>query len=248
MAGHSKWAQIKRKKAAADARRGQVFTRLIREITVAARLGGGDQETNPRLRQAVAQAKEANMPAHNIKRAIQRGTGELPGVAYEEAVFEGYGPGGVAIMMEVLTDNRNRTVASLRHLFAKYGGNLGEPGCVAWMFEKQGRVSVKKNGINEESLLECVVEGQGQDYAEQEDVYEIASPPGSVDSLRRILEENHFTVEKAEVTLVPRNSVRVEGEDARKVLRLMDELEEHEDIQRFSSNFDVDERVLMELE
>ncbi|MFQ6616366.1 MAG: YebC/PmpR family DNA-binding transcriptional regulator [Fidelibacterota bacterium] len=248
MAGHSKWAQIKRKKAVQDARRGQVFTRLIREITVAARLGGGDENGNPRLRKAVAQAKEANMPAQNIKRAIQRGTGELPGVSYEEAVFEGYGPGGVALIIEVLTDNRKRTVAFLRHLFSKYGGNLGEPGCVAWMFDKEGRIWVKKNGVDEDSLLECVVEGQGRDYVEQDDGYEISSSPEVVESLREHLEKNRFRVEKIEVALVPKNSVAVEGENARKLLKLMDELEDYEDIQRFSSNFDVDESVLMELD
>lgn len=246
MSGHSKWAQIKRKKAAVDARRGQVFTRLIREITVAARTGGGDEDANPRLRQAVDQAKEANMPAENIKRAIQRGTGELPGVSYEEAVFEGYGPGGAAIMMEVLTDNRKRTVASLRSLFTKHGGNLGEPGCVAWMFEKQGRVWVRKNHLDEESLLECIVEGQGRDYVEHEDLYEITSQPEKVDLLRTILEKGQFEVEKAEVILVANNFVAVEGAEAQRLLDLMDEIEEHEDIQRFSSNFDVDESVLLE--
>lgn len=212
---------------------------------MAARIGGGDEDTNPRLRQAVAQAREANMPAQNIKRAIKRGTGEVPGVAYEEAVFEGYGPGGVAIMMEALTDNRKRTVASLRHLFSTHGGNLGEPGCVAWMFHKQGRVWVKKDHLDEESLLESMVEGQGKDYVEHEDLYEITSPAEKVELLREILKKNHFDVDKAEVILVPINSVRIVGEDAQRLLGLMDELEEHEDIQRFSSNFDVDESVLM---
>ncbi len=248
MAGHSKWAQIKRKKAVVDAKRGKVFTRLIREITVAARMGGGEEDANPRLRQAVLAAKAANMPADNVKRAIQRGTGELPGVTYEEAVFEGYGPGGVAIMMEVMTDNRKRTVAEIRHLMTKYGGNLGASGCVAWMFEKKGLVTVDKNEVDEDRLLETVLEGGGDDFVEEEDVYEITSEPERMADLKHHLEHNRFTVTGAEISNIPRDTARVEGETARKVLNLMESLEDHDDIQTLSSNFDMDEVVIAEVQ
>ena len=248
MAGHSKWAQIKRKKAVVDAKRGKVFTRLIREITVAARMGGGEEDANPRLRQAVLAAKAANMPADNVKRAIQRGTGELPGVTYEEAVFEGYGPGGVAIMMEVMTDNRKRTVAEIRHLMTMYGGNLGASGCVAWMFEKKGLVTVDKNEMDEDRLLETVLEGGGDDFVEEEDVYEITSEPERMADLKHHLEHNRFTVTGAEISNIPRDTARVEGETARKVINLMESLEDHDDIQTLSSNFDMDEVVIAEVQ
>lgn len=248
MSGHSKWSQIKRKKAVLDAKRGKVFTRLIREITVAARMGGGEEDANPRLRQAVLAAKAANMPSENVKRAIQRGTGELPGITYEEAVFEGYGPGGVAIMMEVMTDNRKRTVAEIRHLMTKYGGNLGESGCVAWMFEKKGLVTVDKNGVDEEMLLETVLEGGGDDFVEEEDVYEITLAPENLADLKHHLESKEFNVTGAEITNIPSETAKIAGETARKVLNLMESLEDHDDIQTLSSNFDMDETVIAEVQ
>ncbi len=244
MAGHSKWAQIKRKKAVVDAKRGQVFTKIIKEITVAARLGGGDEESNPRLRQAVIAAKGANMPADNIKRAIQKGTGELPGVSYEEALFEGYGPGGVAIMVEVTTDNRKRTVAELRHLITKHGGKLGESGCVAWMFERKGVITLDKNGTDEEALLDVIVNGGGDDFSDEGDVYIVHSAPEDLPSVTESVEDGGFNVRSSEVLQMPTNSVAVEGETARKTLQLMEALDDHDDVQRVSANFDIDDEKL----
>ncbi len=246
MSGHSKWSSIKRKKALIDAKRGKIFTKVIKEITVAARAGGGDEDTNPRLRQAILSAKDANMPADNIKRAIQKGTGELEGVTYEEAVFEGYGPGGVAIIMEVMTDNRKRTVAELRHLLTKYNGNLGETGCVAWMFDKRSLITIEKNGVDEDLLLETILEGGGDDYLEEDDVYEITAHPENVLDVRGELENANFRIKTAEVTLVPQNTVKVLGDDISSLLKLMDALEDHDDIQKVSSNFDIDEDELAE--
>jgi YebC/PmpR family DNA-binding regulatory protein len=246
MSGHSKWSTIKRKKAAEDAKRGKIFTKVIKEITVAARQSGGDEENNPRLRQAILSARDANMPADNIKRAIQKGTGELEGVSYEEAIFEGYGPGGVAIMMEVMTDNRKRTVAELRHLLTKYNGNLGETGCVAWMFDKRSLITIEKNGVDEDLLLETILEGGGDDYLEEDDVYEITAHPENVLDVRGELEKANFRIETAEVTLVPQNTVKVLGDDISSLLKLMDALEDHDDIQKVSSNFDIDEDELAE--
>jgi len=248
MSGHSKWAQIKRKKAVVDAKRGRIFTKLIKEITVASRLGGGDEDANPRLRHAIITAKASNMPADNIKKAIQRGTGELPGITYEETVFEGYGPGGAAIMIEVMTDNRNRTVAELRHLMNKYGGNLGESGCVSWIFFKRGLISVDKEGVEEDVLLEAVLEGGGDNLIEEDDAFEITSSQENLLSVRENLEQEGFQVESAEITMIPQNSVRIEGENGSKLLKLMDALEDHDDVQNISSNFDVDEILLVEVD
>ncbi len=244
MAGHSKWAQIKRKKAVVDAKRGQVFTKIIKEITVAARLGGGDEESNPRLRQAVLAAKGANMPADNIKRAVQKGTGELPGISYEEALFEGYGPGGVAVMVEVTTDNRKRTVAELRHLMGKYGGNLGESGCVAWMFEKKGVITIQKDGVDEEVLLELIVNAGGDDFYDEGDLYMVYSAPGNSSTVINSMEVGGVTVKSSEVLQLPTNSVAVEGEAARKILQLMEALDDHDDVQRVSANFEIDDEKL----
>ena len=241
MAGHSKWAQIKRKKAIVDAKRGQVFTKIIKEITVAARLGGGDEDANPRLRQAVLSAKAANMPADNVKRAVQKGTGELPGISYEEAMFEGYGPGGVAIMVEVTTDNRKRTVAELRHLITKHGGNLGETGCVAWMFNKKGLITVEKNGVNDESLLDSILTGGGNDFSDEDDVYVVESIPDQVISVREQLEADGFSVISSEIMLTPQNSVSVEGETVKRVIQLLEALDDHDDVQKVSANFDFDD-------
>ena len=241
MAGHSKWAQIKRKKAVVDAKRGQVFTKIIKEITVAARLGGGDEDANPRLRQAVLSAKAANMPADNVKRAVQKGTGELPGISYEEAMFEGYGPGGVAIMVEVTTDNRKRTVAELRHLITKHGGNLGETGCVAWMFNKKGLITVEKNGVNDESLLDSILTGGGDDFSDEDDVYVVESTPDQMISVREQLEADGFSVISSEIMLTPQNSMSVEGETAKRVIQLLEALDDHDDVQKVSANFDFDD-------
>lgn len=241
MSGHSKWAQIKRKKAVVDAKRGQVFTKIIKEITVAARLGGGDEDANPRLRQAVLSAKAANMPADNVKRAVQKGTGELPGISYEDAMFEGYGPGGVAIMVEVTTDNRKRTVAELRHLITKHGGNLGETGCVAWMFNKKGLITVEKNGVNDESLLDSILTGGGDDFSDEDDVYVVESTPDQMISVREQLEADGFSVISSEIMLTPQNSVSVEGETVKRVIQLLEALDDHDDVQKVSANFDFDD-------
>ena len=247
MSGHSKWAQIKRKKAVVDAKRGQVFTKIIKEITVAARLGGGDEDANPRLRQAVLSAKAANMPADNVKRAVQKGTGELPGISYEEAMFEGYGPGGVAIMVEVTTDNRKRTVAELRHLITKHGGNLGETGCVAWMFNKKGLITVEKNGVNDESLLDSILTGGGDDFSDEDDVYVVESTPDQMISVREQLEADGFSVILSEIMLTPQNSVSVEGETAKRVIQLLEALDDHDDVQKVSANFDFDDAEIEEV-
>ena len=247
MSGHSKWAQIKRKKAVVDAKRGQVFTKIIKEITVAARLGGGDEDANPRLRQAVLSAKAANMPADNVKRAVQKGTGELPGISYEEAMFEGYGPGGVAIMVEVTTDNRKRTVAELRHLITKHGGNLGETGCVAWMFNKKGLITVEKNGVNDESLLDSILTGGGDDFSDEDDVYVVESTPDQMISVREQLEADGFSVISSEIMLTPQNSMSVEGETAKRVIQLLEVLDDHDDVQKVSANFDFDDAEIEEV-
>jgi len=247
VSGHSKWAQIKRKKAVVDAKRGQVFTKIIKEITVAARLGGGDEDANPRLRQAVLSAKAANMPADNVKRAVQKGTGELPGISYEDAMFEGYGPGGVAIMVEVTTDNRKRTVAELRHLITKHGGNLGETGCVAWMFNKKGLITVEKNGVNDESLLDSILTGGGDDFSDEDDVYVVESTPDQMISVREQLEADGFSVISSEIMLTPQNSMSVEGETAKRVIQLLEALDDHDDVQKVSANFDFDDAEIEEV-
>ncbi len=244
MSGHSKWSTIKRKKAKADAERGRVFTRLIKEITVAARTGGGDEEANPRLRSAIVAAKGANMPSSNIEKAIKKGTGELPGVTYEEAVYEGYGPGGAAIMVEVLTDNKNRTVAEIRHIFTKYNGNLGENGCVAWMFEKKGVITVKAGEHSEDDLLMIVMEAGADDLDQDDDTFEITSEPGQLEKIKQELLDNGVTVENAEITMYPKNTVKIEGGNAESLLKLMDALEDQEDIQNLYSNFDIDQDLI----
>ena len=247
MAGHSKWAQIKRKKAVVDAKRGQVFTKIIKEITVAARLGGGDEDANPRLRQAVLSAKAANMPADNVKRAVQKGTGELPGISYEEAIFEGYGPGGVAVMVEVTTDNHKRTVAELRHLITKHGGNLGETGCVAWMFKRKGLITIEKISVDEESLLGSILTGGGDDFSDEDDVYVVESAPDQMITVREQLEADGFSVKSSEIMQMPQSSVSVEGETAKRVIQLLEVLDDHDDVQKVSANFDVDDAEIEEV-
>jgi len=247
VAGHSKWAQIKRKKAVVDAKRGQVFTKIIKEITVAARLGGGDEDANPRLRQAVLSAKAANMPADNVKRAVQKGTGELPGISYEEAIFEGYGPGGVAVMVEVTTDNHKRTVAELRHLITKHGGNLGETGCVAWMFKRKGLITIEKISVDEESLLDSILTGGGDDFSDEDDVYVVESAPDQMITVREQLEADGFSVKSSEIMQMPQSSVSVEGETAKRVIQLLEVLDDHDDVQKVSANFDVDDAEIEEV-
>lgn len=248
MSGHSKWHSIKHKKAKVDAERGRLFTRLIREITTAARLGGGDEEANPRLRAAVAAAKAANMPAANIEKAIKKGTGELPGVVYEEATYEGYGPGGAAIMVETLTDNKNRTVAEIRHLFSKYNGNLGENGCVSWMFEKKGVITVRPSGKSEDDLLAVALEAGAEDLRNQGDTYEITTSPADFENVKRMLLSHNVEIERAELTMYPKSTVKVDGKNAETLLKLMDALEEQEDVQNLYSNFDIDDKILEEIE
>ncbi len=246
MSGHSKWHSIKHKKAAADSKRGRIFTRLIKEMTAAARMGGGDPDANPRLRLAVATAKASNMPAENIKRAIMRGTGELPGVSYEDVNYEGYGPGGVAIFMHVLTDNRNRTVAELRHILSKNGGNLGETGCVGWMFDRKGYFVVEKSAADEERLLELALGAGADDLREDGSNFEILTAPENFDAVRGALEGAKIVTAAAEISMVPQNYVKLEGKNAQTMLKLMEALEDHEDIQNVWANFDIDESELKE--
>jgi len=245
MSGHSKWHSIKHKKARADAVRGKVFTKLIKEITVAARLGGGDPDMNPRLRTAVQAAKAANMPAKNIDNAVKKGTGELPGVVYEEVTYEGYGPSGVALYIEALTDNKNRTVAEVRHLLSKYGGNLGESGCVAWMFETKGLIRVDKDNFDEEELFLITVEAGAEDMkSEDEDYYEIYTEADQLGQVQADLEKNKVIVVEAERTMIPKTTVNLEEKAADQMLKLMDVLDDHDDIQNVYANFDIDDEVL----
>ena len=246
MSGHSKWHSIKHKKAATDSKRGRILTRLIKEMTVAARNGGGDIDSNPRLRLAVATAKANNMPADNIKRAIMRGTGELPGVTYEEVNYEGYGPGGVALFLRVLTDNRNRTVAEIRHLLAKHGGNLGETGSVAWMFHRKGYFVVEKSAAEEERLLDVVLGSGADDMREDGDNYEIFSSPESFENVKTALESGKIPISAAELSMVPQNHVKLEGKEAQTMLKLMEVIEDHEDVQNVWANFDIDDAELKE--
>jgi YebC/PmpR family DNA-binding regulatory protein len=238
MSGHSKWATIKRKKAATDAKRGKIFTTIIKEITIAARDGGGDIDSNPRLRQAVANAKSANMPSNNIQRAIKKGTGELPGVTYEEATFEGYGPAGVAIMVECLTDNRKRTVAEIRHLIIKYGGNLGEKGSVNWIFDKKGQITVKANGHEEDTVFEAALEAGAEDFEIDGDAFIVSTDPSDIMSVRDNLENSGYEIESANVDLVPKNLQNVDSDKENSVITLLEALEDHDDIKAVYTNFD----------
>lgn len=247
MSGHSKWATIKRKKGKLDAARGKIFTRLIKEITVASRDGGGDPDINARLRTAMSTAKGANMPADNIKKAIQKGTGELPGVNYDEATYEGYGPNGVAVFIDVLTDNKNRTVSEIRHMFSKFNGNLGENGCVAWMFDTKGVITVARDGVDEDALMEAALEAGAADIEPQEDAIEIYTEPNEMESVRDALEKGSYTIMDAEVRRVPQNTVKLEGKSAETMMKLYDALEDQDDVQKISANFDIDDKLLEEL-
>ncbi len=244
MSGHSKWHSIKYKKAAADAKRGKIFTKIIRELSVAARMGGGDPDANPRLRKAVADAKSVNMPSDNIKRAIMKGTGELEGVTYDEITYEGYGPGGVAILLEILTDNRNRTVSELRHIFSKNGGNIGESGCVAWMFKRKGYLVVEKSSASEDDLLDIILESGAEDLREDGSNYEIFTPPDKYEDVVEALEKSNIEIAASNLGQIPQNYVKLEGKQAQQLLRLMEELEDHDDVQNVWANFDIDEEEI----
>jgi YebC/PmpR family DNA-binding regulatory protein len=246
MSGHSKWATIKHKKGALDAKRGKIFTRLIKEIAIAAKQGG-DPEKNPRLRTAVAAAKAENMPSDNIKRAIQRGTGELPGVSYEEITYEGYGPGGVALLVDVTTDNKNRTVSEIRHMFGKHGGNMGEAGSVAWMFHKKGMIVVPKSAANEDDLLNLVLESGGDDLKTEEESYEILTAPESFEPVLDAVKKAGITPTTAEVSMVPQNYILLEGNSASAMIRLLEALDDHDDVQHVYSNADFDQKQLAEM-
>tara|TARA_B100001079_G_scaffold222054_1_gene198169 strand:- start:1230 stop:1973 length:744 start_codon:yes stop_codon:yes gene_type:complete len=243
MSGHSKWSTIKRKKGVADAKRGVAFTQVSKDITLAAREGGGDYEMNPALRLAIKKAKAVNMPSANIERAINKGIGNLPGMKYENYIYEGYGPGGVAIMMEVMTDNKNRTVPDIRHIMSKNGGNLGESGCVNWMFEKKGTITLNKMGVDEDIVLEKSLELGADDFGSDNDVIEITTSPELFGDVSDGLEKEGYEIE-GEVGLSPINSVNVSGADAKQLLQLLEKLEENEDIQKVYSNFDLDESEL----
>lgn len=249
MAGHSKWAQIKHKKAHVDAKRGKMFSKIVKEIAVAARLGGGDPEGNPRLRTVIDKAKEVNMPHDNIKRAIQKGTGELPGASYEDVTYEGYGPGGVAVMIEVLTDNKNRTVSEVRHVMSKSGGSLGEAGCVSWLFEKKGYILVDKKGVDEESLLNKALESGAEDLKNDpgEDNYEIITHPEDTNRVKEELLSRGVMVEVAEITMIPKSTVPLDEQFAAQVIRLMDALEDLDDVQNVYANFDIPDAVLQKI-
>ncbi|MCX6568438.1 MAG: YebC/PmpR family DNA-binding transcriptional regulator [Candidatus Aminicenantes bacterium] len=241
MSGHSKWASIKHKKAATDNKRGKVFTRLIREISMAARAGGGDPDKNPGLRNAINDARAANMPADNIKRAILKGTGQLEGATYEEVSYEGYGPGGVAIYLQAVTDNKNRTVSELRHIFAKNGGRIGESNCVAWMFKRMGYIDIEKSKASEDILMDVALAAGADDLKDDGSNFEITTSPERYEAVVEALKKNEIEIAASEVGFLPQKYVKVEGKEAQQVLRLMDELEEHDDVQTASSNFDISE-------
>jgi YebC/PmpR family DNA-binding regulatory protein len=244
MSGHSKWASIKHKKGAIDAKRGKIFTRLIKEISVAARMGGGDANGNPRLRQAVLAAKAENMPKDNIERAIKKGTGELEGVSYEEVSYEAYGPGGVAVLMDCLTDNKNRTVADLKYIFDRHGGNIGSPGCVSWIFEKKGVITFDKGKIEEEKLLEVALDAGAEDVSQSGDQFEVLMKPNDFEKVKKAFDSLGLKYSLAEVSMIPQNTVRLEGKKAEQMLNLMEALEENDDINHVYANFDIPDEVL----
>ncbi len=239
MSGHSKWSTIKRKKGAADAKRGKLFTKVIKEIMVAARFGGGDINSNPRLRTAVLAAKAENMPKDNIERAIKKGTGELEGVNYEELIYEGYGPGGVAMILEVLTDNKNRTVADVRHVFSKHNGSLGEGGCVSWMFEKKGLIVINKNSADEDRLIEVALDAGALDVKDADKEFDVTTDPANFEEVKRALEGAGFKYNYAEVTMVPQSTVRLTGKEAEQMLKLLEGREDSDDVQKVYANFDI---------
>jgi YebC/PmpR family DNA-binding regulatory protein len=247
MSGHSKWSKVKHVKAVQDVKKGKIFTKIIKEITVAARIGGGDQDGNPRLRAAVLAAKQANMPADNVKRAIQKGTGELPGVAYEEITYEGYGPGGVAVLVEVLTDNKNRTVSEMRHVFSRNNGNMSEAGTVSWMFTKKGSIVVDKKAVSEEKLMELALDAGADDIQEDPSNFEVLTAPGNFEKVTGALSTNQIPTISAEIAMVPQTWIKLTGKEAQQVLKLVEALEDHDDVQHVWANFDIEEEELVQL-
>jgi YebC/PmpR family DNA-binding regulatory protein len=252
MSGHSKWATIKRKKAATDSARGRLFTRLIKEISIAARDGGGSPEANPRLRLAIQTAKSANMPADNIKRAIQKGTGELPGTTYEEATYEGYGPAGVAILVETVTDNSNRTVSEMRHIFSRNHGKFGQTGSVARMFHRKGTIVINRGKqarpLSEDDLLTIILDAGADDLGTEEDAYIVTTSPHTFEAVRRAIEDQRIVIDSASLQMLPENTVKITGKDAEQTLKLMEALEEHDDVQNVYANFDIDEKEFATLQ
>jgi YebC/PmpR family DNA-binding regulatory protein len=247
MSGHSKWATIKHKKGALDAKRGKIFTRVIKEISIAAKNGGGDPDTNPRLRTAIAAAKAENMPADNIKRAIQRGTGELPGATYEEFSLEGYGPGGVAILLDINTDNRNRTVSEIRHAFGKNGGNMAEAGAVSWMFHKKGDIVIAKTAAKEDDLMGIVLEAGAEDLRDDGENWEVLCDTSAYEAVLEAVKKAGITPISSEVTMIPQNYIKLEGQQAGQMIRLIEAFEEHDDVQNVHANFDIDQKLLEEV-
>jgi len=244
MSGHSRWSQIRRKKEKTDAARGMLFTKLIKEITVAARQGGGDENSNARLRTAIQIAKANNMPMVNIEKAIKKGTGELPGVVYEEVIYEGYGPKGIALLIEIVTDNKNRTVSDIRHILSRNNGSLGSVGSVSWMFDKKGIIVVEDSSISEDKLMEVVIEKGVEDIINDNGIFEIITPPEELENVKEALEEANIKFTSANLTVVPKSFTRVEGKNAEQVLKLMESLEAHEDVQNVYSNFDIDDEII----
>jgi len=244
MSGHSKWSTIKHKKAAKDAKRGKIFTKLIKEITVAARMGGGDINANPRLRTAVLTARSNSMPSDNIDRAIKKGTGELEGVTYEEIQYEGYGPGGVAIIAQVLTDNKNRTVSEIRRMFSKHGGNMGETGCVGWMFDKKGILTVDKSLVDEDRLMDIALDAGAEDVRDEGEVFEVVTQPEDFEKVKERLDQEKITVASGQVSLVPKNTVDVDAKNVEQVLKLSEELEDHDDVQNVAANFNIPDELM----
>ena len=244
MSGHSKWSSIKHKKGAADAKRGKIFTKLIREISVAARFGGGDPDGNPRLRTAIAAAKAENMPKDNIERAIKKGTGELEGTHYEESVCEGYGPNGVAILVEIMTDNKNRTMAEVRHAFTKYNGNIGTTGCVAWMFDKKGLIACDKGTVDEEKLMDVALEAGAEDISDEGSTLEVITDPKDLESVKEALDKNGLSYIFAKITMIPQNTVKLNEKEAEQTLKLVELLEDSDDVQNVHSNFDIPDDVM----
>ena len=248
MSGHSKWSTIKHKKGKMDAQRGKIFTKLIKEITVAARGGGGDPTANPRLRTAIQAAKDANMPSDNIERAIKKGTGELPGVKYEEFTYEGYGPNGVALLVETLSDNKNRTTADIRHIFTRYNGRLGEAGCVAWIFEQKGYIVIDQGTCDEDNLYSIAIEAGAEDIQAENGSYEVITAPSDFEAVRQAIVDKGIEYIQAEISKLPKNLVKLDGDEAKKTLRLMEALEDHDDVQKVYANFDIDESIMEKME
>ena len=244
MSGHSKWSSIKHKKGATDAKRGKIFSKIIKEITVVARMGGGDPDANPRLRTVIAAAKSENMPKDNIERAIKKGTGELEGVNYEESTYEGYGPGGAAVFIESVTDNKNRAVADIRHIFSKHGGNLGENGCVAWMFDKKGYIAIEKKAVDEDSLMETAIEAGAEDVREDNGSFEIITEPDDFESVKTAVDNAAISYIDAEVTMLPQSTTNLEGKQALQMVKLMEALEDCEDVQKVYTNADIPEEIV----